>query len=140
MTARVNSDSLINSLRDLYGETITSADVRGYCASNGVSYPTVTKYLDDYKSGRGKWNLTVQEARQQLETCKLLHLQLFLLLNKTLSPLKMIPSSSLAISVMLKKLFSPVSSTLRLSRVSRAMVKRFLSNKRVPNSDENSSV
>ena len=68
MTARVNSDSLINSLRDLYGETITSADVRGYCASNGVSYPTVTKYLDDYKSGRGKWNLTVQEARQQLET------------------------------------------------------------------------
>ena len=68
MTARVNSDSLINSLRDLYGETITSADVRGYCASNGVSYPTVTKYLDSYKSGRGKWNLTVQEARQQLET------------------------------------------------------------------------
>mgnify|MGYP001479374124 CR=1 FL=1 len=68
MTARVNSDSLINSLRDLYGETITSADVRGYCASNGVSYPTVTKYLDNYKSGRGKWNLTVQEARQQLET------------------------------------------------------------------------
>ena len=48
----------------------------------------------------------------------------------------MIPSSSLAILVILKKLLSPVSSTLRLSRVSQATVKRFLSNKRVPNSDE----
>ena len=68
MTARVNADSLINSLRDLYGNTISAADVRAYCASTGVSYPTVTNKLDNYKTGRGKWNLTVQEARQQLET------------------------------------------------------------------------
>jgi hypothetical protein len=68
MTARVNADSLINSLRDLYGNTISAADVRAYCASTGVSYPTVTNKLDNYKTGRGKWNLTVREARQQLET------------------------------------------------------------------------
>ena len=68
MTARVNADSLINSLRDLYGNTISAADVRAYCASTGISYPTVTNKLDNYKTGRGKWNLTVQEARQQLET------------------------------------------------------------------------
>ena len=65
MTTRVNSESLINSLRDLYGETVTCADIRGYCASNGVSYPTVTKYLEDYRIGRGKWNLTVQQKLEQ---------------------------------------------------------------------------
>jgi hypothetical protein len=65
MTTRVNSESLINSLRDLYGETVTCADIRGYCASNGVSYPTVTKYLDDYKTSRGKWNLSLQEKLEQ---------------------------------------------------------------------------
>jgi hypothetical protein len=65
MTTRVNSESLINSLRDLYGETVTCADIRGYCASNGVSYPTVTKYLDDYKTSRGKWNLNLQEKLEQ---------------------------------------------------------------------------
>ena len=74
MTARVNSDSLINSLRDLYGETITSADVRGYCASNGVSYPTVTKYLDNYKSGRGKFNLSrAQQVDNLRKHIPLLH-------------------------------------------------------------------
>jgi hypothetical protein len=65
MTTRVNSESLINSLRDLYGETVTCADIRGYCASNGVSYPTVTKYLDDYRTSRGKWNLSLQEKLEQ---------------------------------------------------------------------------
>ena len=67
MTARVNADSLINSLRDLYGNTISAADVRAYCASTGVSYPTVTNKLDNYKTGRGKWNLTVQEALEHLQ-------------------------------------------------------------------------
>tara|TARA_B100002019_G_scaffold111435_1_gene95835 strand:- start:664 stop:1641 length:978 start_codon:yes stop_codon:yes gene_type:complete len=32
---------------------------------NGVSYPTVTKKLEDYKDGRGKWDLTVQEKLEQ---------------------------------------------------------------------------
>ena len=61
------SNNIINALRDTYGDKITSGDVRGYCAANGISYPTVTKKLEDYKISRGKWNLTVQEARQQLE-------------------------------------------------------------------------
>ena len=61
------SNNIINALRDTYGDKITSGDVRGYCAANGISYPTVTKRLDQYKISRGKWDLTVQEARQQLE-------------------------------------------------------------------------
>ena len=59
MTARVNSSNLIDSLRDLYGNVITAADVRAYCAMNQISYPTVTSKLDNYKTGRGKWDLEV---------------------------------------------------------------------------------
>ena len=63
----MTKNNVIDSLRDIYGDEITSGDVRGYCAAHGVSYPTVTKKLDQYKVGRGKWNLTIQEARQQFE-------------------------------------------------------------------------
>jgi MoxR-like ATPase len=59
--------AIIDSLRDAYGEQITAADVRAYCAMNGVSYPTVTKKLEQFKVKRGTWNLTIQEVRQQLE-------------------------------------------------------------------------
>ena len=59
--AKVNPESLINSLRDLYGNKITSAHIKAYCAQNDVGYQTVTKYLKPYKKGIGKWNLTVKE-------------------------------------------------------------------------------
>ena len=62
--AKVNPESLVSSLRDLYGNSITAADVRAYCASNGIGYQTVTKYLNKYKTTRGKWNLTVQELEK----------------------------------------------------------------------------
>ena len=55
--AKVNPESLINSLRDLYGNKITSAHVKAYCAQNDVGYQTVTKYLKPYKKAIGKWNL-----------------------------------------------------------------------------------
>ena len=32
---------------------------------NGTTYQTVSKKLEQYKSGRGKWNLTVQEKLEQ---------------------------------------------------------------------------
>ena len=32
-----------------------------------VGYPTVTKRLNDYKVGRGKWDLSVQEIKEELE-------------------------------------------------------------------------
>jgi hypothetical protein len=65
MTTRLNTENLLVELRSLYGNNITSADLRAYCAMNGVSYPTVTKKLEDYKDGRGKWDLTVQEKLEQ---------------------------------------------------------------------------
>ena len=59
----------IDSLRDLYGSEFVAADVRGYCASEGVTYQTVTKHLEQYKVGRGKWNLEVtQDAVETIES------------------------------------------------------------------------
>ena len=34
---------------------------------NGTTYQTVTKKIEQYKTGRGKWNLTISEAREQME-------------------------------------------------------------------------
>ena len=62
--AKVNPQSLLDNLRDLYGPKITAADIKAYCAQHDVTYQTVTKYLLPYKKGIGKWNLTVT---QQLE-------------------------------------------------------------------------
>jgi hypothetical protein len=62
---RLTSDHLVNSLRDAFGDNITAADVRGYCAAQGISYPTVTKKLEQFKVKRGMWNLTVQEKLEQ---------------------------------------------------------------------------
>ena len=63
----ISADYIITSLQAVYGESVTAADIRGWCAMNGANYQTVTKKLDQYKTGRGKWNLTIQEAREQFE-------------------------------------------------------------------------
>ena len=64
----MTDDQIINDLKNTYGTEFTAADVRGYCASHGVSYPTVTRRLEEYKVGRGKWNLEVtQETVKELE-------------------------------------------------------------------------
>ncbi len=60
---KMNDNQIIDDLKTTFGDTITSADVRGYCASKNLSYPTVTKRLDPFKVGRGKWNLEVTQER-----------------------------------------------------------------------------
>ena len=32
---------------------------------NGHNYVTITKKLGDFKTGRGKWNLTIQEKLEE---------------------------------------------------------------------------
>jgi MoxR-like ATPase len=60
---RVNNDQLIQDLISFYGTELTAADVKGYCASKGVSYPTVTRRLEQYKASRGRWNLEVTQQK-----------------------------------------------------------------------------
>jgi len=63
----ISADYIRTSLQEVYGESVTAADIRAWCAMNGSNYQTVTKKIDQFKTGRGKWNLTIQEAREQLE-------------------------------------------------------------------------
>ena len=60
-------DPIVKELKESYGIEFTAPDVRGYCASHGVSYPTVTKRLEKYKVGRGKWNLQVLPKVEEIE-------------------------------------------------------------------------
>jgi len=61
----LSTEYIVSSLQSLYGENVTAADVRAWCAINSTTYQTVTKKLDEYKTGRGKWELTVQEKLEQ---------------------------------------------------------------------------
>ena len=64
----LTSDYVCTSLRSLYGSELTAGDVRAWCAMNGTTYQTVTKKLEPYKTGRGKWNLEVtKETVEELE-------------------------------------------------------------------------
>jgi len=59
----LSSDYIRTSLQNLYGNTITGADIRAWCNLNDANYQTVTKKLDQFKVGRGKWNLEVTQQK-----------------------------------------------------------------------------
>jgi MoxR-like ATPase len=51
------------------GETnMTTADVRAFCASRGYNLATINNRLNDYKTGRGKFNLKAAEVVEELES------------------------------------------------------------------------
>ena len=56
---KMTSEVIIDSLRSNYGTEFTAADVKGFCAMNDIAYQTVTKKIEQFKVGRGKWNLEV---------------------------------------------------------------------------------
>ena len=61
----LSTEYILSSLNNLYGSEVVAADVRAWCTMNDTTYQTVTKKLDCYKVGRGKWNLTVKEKLEQ---------------------------------------------------------------------------
>ena len=63
----LSADYIRTSLQAVYGESVTAADIRAWCAMNDANYQTVSNKLANFKTGRGKWNLTIQEAREQFE-------------------------------------------------------------------------
>ena len=58
-------DNIVSSLADLYGTEVVAADIRAWCSMNGGNYQTVTKKIEQYKVGRGKWNLTYTEKLEK---------------------------------------------------------------------------
>jgi hypothetical protein len=61
----LSKSSIVESLQATYGESVTAADIRAWCAMNDCNYQTVSNKLSEYKTGRGKWNLTIQEKLEQ---------------------------------------------------------------------------
>ena len=56
---KMTREEIIEGLKSNYGTEFTAADVKGFCAMNDIAYQTVTKKIEQYKVGRGKWNLEV---------------------------------------------------------------------------------
>jgi hypothetical protein len=64
----LSKSSIIECLRDSYGESVTSAEIKAWCQMNDFNYQTITNKLTDFKVGRGKWNLEVtKETVKELE-------------------------------------------------------------------------
>jgi hypothetical protein len=59
----VTDEQLFSDLKSMFGTEFSSGDVRGYCASKGISYPTITRRLEPFKTDRGRWNLEVTQDR-----------------------------------------------------------------------------
>jgi len=59
----VNDEQLIASIQETYGSDITSGDLKGFCAIQDLNYQTVTRRLEKFKTGRGRWNLEVTQQR-----------------------------------------------------------------------------
>ena len=59
----VSTDYIRTSLQALYGNNITSGDIRAWCAMNDCNYQTITNKLAQYKTSRGCWNLEVTQQK-----------------------------------------------------------------------------
>ena len=59
---KMTAEQAQEKLRNLYGNEITAADIKGFCAMNDITYQTITKKLQPFKVAKGKWNLEVTTA------------------------------------------------------------------------------
>ena len=65
---KMTEQQAVDGLRSTFGNEFVAADVRGFCAANNIGYSTVTKKIQKYKVGKGKWNLEItQESVNQIE-------------------------------------------------------------------------
>lgn len=59
----VTDEQLIADLSSSFGVELTAADIKGFCASRGLNYQTVSRRLEKFKTNRGRWNLEVTQER-----------------------------------------------------------------------------
>ena len=65
---KMTEQQAIDGLKSTFGNELTAADIRGFCAANDVSYTTVTRKIQQYKVSKGKWNLEVTSKKvKQIE-------------------------------------------------------------------------
>ena len=57
----------LDNIVEQYGKQLDADMVKAYCNDHPIGYQTITKFLNKYKTKRGHWNVTVKQAKQQLE-------------------------------------------------------------------------
>jgi len=67
MPRTLDSKFHIDNIVDQYGADLDADKVKAYCANHEVGYQTITKYLNQFKTKRGHWKITVKQAKAQLE-------------------------------------------------------------------------
>ena len=65
--AQVDMIQLFSYIENNYGTEVGTAALKAAAEHMGYSYATIANRMEPYKSGRGKWNLTIDEVREQLE-------------------------------------------------------------------------
>tara|TARA_B100001964_G_scaffold244182_1_gene324628 strand:+ start:860 stop:1918 length:1059 start_codon:yes stop_codon:yes gene_type:complete len=65
--AQVDMIQLFSYIENNYGTEVGTAALKAGAEHMGYSYATIANRMEPYKSGRGKWNLTIDEVREQLE-------------------------------------------------------------------------
>ena len=63
--SEITTQDIVDTLTKMFGVEVGADQVRHVAEAVGVSYPTACKRLDEYKIGRGKWNLTVAERLEK---------------------------------------------------------------------------
>ena len=65
--SQVDMIQLFNFLEKNFGTEVGTDAIKAGADHMGYSYATIVNRMEPYKSGRGKWNLTIEETREQLE-------------------------------------------------------------------------
>ena len=73
--SQVDMIQLFNFIEENFGIEVGTDAIKAGADHMGYSYATIVNRMEPYKSGRGKWNLTINEARQQFE--EMVHQEVF---------------------------------------------------------------
>ena len=73
--SHIDMIQLFNFIEENFGIEVGTDAIKAGADHMGYSYATIVNRMEPYKSGRGKWNLTVQETREQLE--EMVHQEVF---------------------------------------------------------------
>ena len=65
--ASVTTDELVEYLTEVFGPEVNTTNLLAAADFFDVSLPTIKNRLEQYKSGRGKWNLTIQDIERAYE-------------------------------------------------------------------------
>ena len=65
--AQIDMIQLFKFIEENFGTEVGTTALKASADHIGYSYATIVNRMEPYKTGRGKWNLTIEEAREQLE-------------------------------------------------------------------------